>query len=246
MDVTDFLNKRKFTVLLSGGKDSTATLLWILNNINHSKWNILYVEVTGNTSPICTQYVYDICDKLDVSDRLVVKKRLDVDFYEYMRKYGPPIVGYYRWCLYQFKIPLMKKYSYNIVVDGLRKNENAIRKKLGSINISKLLKKVSVHPVYEWTEKHIEKYILQNNIPINPCYYKYAHGGNCMFCPYFSRKQIILTLNDEYWRDKILSSLKYSRGRISAEIHRKYMKYSKQKLFFNFTGVNYGTKTFIR
>jgi 3'-phosphoadenosine 5'-phosphosulfate sulfotransferase (PAPS reductase)/FAD synthetase len=34
---------RDFTVLWSGGKDSTAVLLWVLENVNHTAWNVLYI-----------------------------------------------------------------------------------------------------------------------------------------------------------------------------------------------------------
>jgi len=65
INVKEFLNRKFFTVLFSGGKDSTAALLWVLDHINHSNWNILYVEVTGNTHPLCTRYVTDFCDRFD-------------------------------------------------------------------------------------------------------------------------------------------------------------------------------------
>ncbi|RLE90745.1 MAG: hypothetical protein DRN04_14415 [Thermoprotei archaeon] len=60
-EATKLLNSTKFTVLFSGGKDSLAVLLWVLDNISHDNWNILYIEVTGNTHYLCSEYVKKIC-----------------------------------------------------------------------------------------------------------------------------------------------------------------------------------------
>jgi len=56
-DLVRYLNRVRFSVLFSGGKDSLATLLWVLDHIKHNNWNIIYAEVTGNTSSLCTDYV---------------------------------------------------------------------------------------------------------------------------------------------------------------------------------------------
>jgi len=40
-DPREFLANREFTVLWSGGKDSTAALLWVLDNVPHDNWDIL-------------------------------------------------------------------------------------------------------------------------------------------------------------------------------------------------------------
>jgi len=65
-------NCRSFYVLFSGGKDSLATLLWVMENVNNDNWKILYTEVTGNTSPLCTEYVRKICNghKKEVNETL--------------------------------------------------------------------------------------------------------------------------------------------------------------------------------
>ena len=91
------LNRHRFTVLWSGGKDSTAALLWTLDHVRHDDWNILYVEITGNTHPLCNQYVQDVAEKLGVKDKLMVVKT--ADFFELMDKWGPPLLFAYKWCL---------------------------------------------------------------------------------------------------------------------------------------------------
>ena len=116
--VKDYLETHRFTVLFSGGKDSLACLLWVLDNVSRKDWNILYVEITCNTHPLCSQYVYDVCERLDVKDRLVVAKTKD--FYELMNRWGPPLMFAYRWCLYQLKLKAFNKYAKPVTVDGIR------------------------------------------------------------------------------------------------------------------------------
>ena len=72
------LNKHRFTVLWSGGKDSTAALLWVLDHVKHDNWNILYVEITGNTHRLCTEYVLKTARGLDVEDKSMMRKAYKV------------------------------------------------------------------------------------------------------------------------------------------------------------------------
>ena len=72
LDPREFLKDREFTVLWSGGKDSTATLLWVLDNVKHDNWDVLYIEVTGNTHPLCTQYVVDTAKQLGIYNKLKI------------------------------------------------------------------------------------------------------------------------------------------------------------------------------
>jgi len=228
VDVRRFLGEKRFTVLFSGGKDSLAALLWVLDNVEHDDWNILYVEVTGNTHPLCNQYVHQVCRQLGIQDKLKHVKREDLDFFEALRKWGTPIIGKYRWCLYQFKLKLVEKHAYGVQVLGIRKEDSSRRRNIGFINVSRLTKTVCVQPVFDWTRNQVVKYIREHGLDINPCYRIYGHSGNCMFCPYHDKKSIILTLRDPLWRSKILSSLGYARGRISRETMKKWVKLSKQ------------------
>ncbi len=228
-NIAEFLNERRFTVLFSGGKDSLATLLWVLNNVQHNDWNILYIEVTGNTHPLCIEYVKNTCRSLGVYNKLVIAKRNDLDFFECLRRWGVPIIGKYRWCMYQFKLKLMKAYSHLTVVTGVRRSDSHIRRKILPIGFFKITKNVSVNPIYNWNKKQVLAYIRKHGLELNPCYKIYGHSGSCMFCPYHNKRQIILTLQDPEWREKILSSLAAGKGPISREKYLKWMKYSKLK-----------------
>lgn len=227
----------KFTVLWSGGKDSTATLLWVLNNIKHSDWNILYVEVTGNTHPLCNQYVHDVAEQLGVSNKLIHAKT--PDFYELAMKWGIPLLFAYRWCM-TLKVKLFNKHSHKVCVDGIRHDPRSqARRKMTHFYVKfKMTNRLAVSPILWWSAKEAYNYILKNGIPLNPCYRIYGHSGNCMLCPYANRKHIILTMSDPYWREKITQVIQNDiemakrkgkkLGSIKQSVINKWLKFSLQ------------------
>jgi 3'-phosphoadenosine 5'-phosphosulfate sulfotransferase (PAPS reductase)/FAD synthetase len=213
-------NVKEFTVLWSGGKDSTALLLWVLDNVKHSSWNVLYAEITGNTSPLCNEYVITVAEKLGLYDRLLfVKTR---DFYELAERWGPPLLGAYRWCLYRLKKPAFRQGRY-ILVSGVRRADSKVRRRGSWIN--RLLitdRQVVINPIFEWSREMVLDYLKDRGVPLNPCYSRYGHSGNCMFCPYADKKHIVLTMQDEYWRSKILLMLERHReGLMKGSIGRR-------------------------
>jgi Phosphoadenosine phosphosulfate reductase family. len=98
------LDNKRFTILWSGGKDSTATLLWVLNNVRNADFNVLYIEITGNTDQRCNDYVHKVAESLGIEDKLIFHRATynGLDFYELMDRWGVPIIKY-RWCLYKLK-----------------------------------------------------------------------------------------------------------------------------------------------
>ena len=103
------LDGKKFTVLWSGGKDSTATLLWVLNNVRNADFNVLYIEITGNTDQRCNDYVLRTAESLGIDDRLIFHRALykGLDFFQLMEKWGVPVI-HYRWCLTNLKVPAFR------------------------------------------------------------------------------------------------------------------------------------------
>ena len=163
-------------------------------------------------------------------NKLVHAKRQDIDFFECMRRWGVPIIGKYRWCLTQFKQRFFgdMRLTHVTQVMGIRKSDSNRRKNIDIIGVFRATKNVVVHPILTWNKKDVINFIKQHNIEINPCYKRYGHSGNCMFCPYHNRRQIILTLSDPVWREKILVSLKSGKGKISREKYRIWLKLSRQ------------------
>ncbi len=229
-DLAGFLSKRPFTVLFSGGKDSLAALLWVLDNVQSDGWNVLYVEVTGNTHPICNEYVYSVVRSLGLEDRFIHGRREDLDFFECVKKWGIPLLGIYRWCLWQFKHKVFQKYGHTTQVTGIRRSDSTRRRKARPIDVFKATGHVSVNPILDWSREDVLDYIREHGVPINPCYDIYGHSANCVFCPYHSKRQVILTLQDPEWRGKILDALRYARGRMAREKADMWYRLSTQTL----------------
>ena len=206
-DIIQYLSSRRFTVLWSGGKDSTATLLWVLNNIQHEDFNVLYVEVTGNTHYLNIQYVYDVARELGIKHKLIHAKR-EIDFYEHIKKWGIPGPTWSRrWCTREFKQKLFRKYSYRIQVLGVKHSDSYRRKKIMAIDKFHSSDNIVVKPIIRWSTKQVLQYIKQNDIPLCECYKLFGHSGNCMFCPFHSTHQIVRTLNDPEFGPKIIDAL---------------------------------------
>jgi len=228
-DPVKFLNERRFTVLWSGGKDSTAALLWILDHVKHDDWNILFIEVTGNTHPMNVQYVYETAKQLGVFNKLIHARRGDTDFFTIMRRKGIPIIGYSRWCLSEFKHWAIKRYSYLTQVSGIKRTDSYRRRNIGLVEYFRMTDSITVNVIYDWSKERVLQYIKDHGVELNPCYRICGHSGNCMFCPYHRYEYIVKTLSDPEWRQKILDALEYvaknrRMGSISRQIYEKWMK----------------------
>jgi len=149
MDPANFLNsKRHFTILFSGGKDSLAALLWILEHVKNNNFLVLHIVVSGNSHHLSTEYVRDICKELGVYNKLEVVRREDLDFFDCLKKWGVPLLGKYRWCLYQFKIKLILNYASTVQVTGIRRAEGHWRRKIKLVDFLKVTK-LHVLPVLQ-------------------------------------------------------------------------------------------------
>lgn len=232
MSALEVLNNHRFTVLFSGGKDSTATLLWVYNNIRHSDWNVLYVEVTGNTHPLCTEYVYSVLSELSLNKRFIHAKTRD--FYELADRWGPPLIGAYRWCLYQLKLKAFGEHSYRFTVDGVKRMDSKVRAGIQAVNVLKMSNRISVSPIFSWDERSVVKYIRECGFKLNPCYEIFGNSANCVFCPYHDQRSIILTMNNNEWGERIRRMLnkhreKMMKGSIGRQIYERWMRHAWQK-----------------
>jgi len=232
-DPIKFLNDRRFTVLWSGGKDSTAVLLWVLDHVRHEDWNILFIEITGNTHKLNIEYVYEVAKQLGVFNKLVHGKREDLEFFNYMRRYGIPIIRYARWCLSRFKQDVMVRYSYFIQVSGVRRTDSARRKHINLIEYYRMTNNIVVNVIYDWSKGGVLQYIREHGVDLNPCYQLFGHSGNCMFCPYHRNEYIIKTLRDPEWGPKIVEVLEYvannvRMGRVTRGIYSKWMRIARK------------------
>ena len=232
------LNKNKFTVLWSGGKDSTAALLWVLNNVSNKEWNVFYIELTGNTDKECTDYVIKTAESLGIAEKLRIVRT--EDFFALCKKWGIPM-PYRRWCLYNLKIRAFRL-TYAINVTGMKKSDSKRRNTLDIISYGELSKRTCVNPIVGWDSVDVFDYLKENRVRLNPCYERLGHAGNCCFCPYMNKEQITKTMSDPYWGPKITDLLKHPsvmeksmKWRIAKPIYRRWLRWEEQKFLEDFT-----------
>jgi len=232
-DIVRVLNGRRFTVFFSGGRDSLAALLWVIDNVPDVRgMRIIYAEVTGNTHPDCTAYVRDVVERLDLTEHFVLVKRDDISFWDFMRKVGPPVFGPARWCLNEFKRKAWRAFVHGpIAVLGIRAGESATRARYKNFHRT-FDGQFTLMPIFSWTKDQVLSYIKEHGLYLNPCYARYGHSGNCMWCLYYSRWQIIRTLADPVWGPKIEHELSRApvRGPVQARIRNYWLRLAGQTL----------------
>ena len=229
--IASILSGRKFTVFFSGGKDSLAALLWVLDNVRDlSGMRVIYAEVTGNTHPECNRYAHEVIGELGLEDRFLHVKREDISFWRYMLKVGPPFPRPARWCLSEMKRMAWRHYIHGtFAVLGIRAEESKTRATYRNLHKTSD-GQFTLMPVFGWSKDEVLDYIRERGLRPNPCYDRYGHSGNCMFCPFHSREQIIRTLNDPEWRGIIISSLRLApvKGPLQREVRDRWLSLAGQ------------------
>jgi len=229
--IARILSGRKFTVFFSGGKDSLAALLWVLDNVRDlSGMRVVYAEVTGNTHPECNRYVHDVAAALGLEGRLVHVRREDRDFWDYMLRVGPPFPWPARWCLNEMKRKAWGPFVHGtFAVLGIRAGESRARALYRDLHKTSD-GQFTIMPVFSWSREKVLDFIREHGLRLNPCYARYGHSGNCMFCPLYSRSQIIRTLSDPEWREIIVATLKAApvRGPLQAMVRDRWLRLAGQ------------------
>ena len=235
--IKKWLEHHPFSIFLSGGKDSVATLLWVLDNVRNKHFNIIYVEITGNTHKLCNWYVHYVAMTLGLEDKLLHLRNEKYDFFDCLIKWGIPLVQRYRWCEHHFKYCVYKDKMFRLAVVGLRQNESRRRMRLvrQPITLSQrnpIPGSYIITPIWDWDLGQVIDYIKEHGLRLNPCYAKYGHGGNCMFCPYRTDAEIIKTMHDPEWGPKIQRALtallERQKGPIGKQIIERWLKLATQ------------------
>ena len=138
--------------------------------------------------------------------------------------------------MWKFKMEVMLNKSYTVQVTGMRREDSTIRRSLKAIHVFRFTGKVGAQPLLEWSKEEVLDFIKDHGVEINPCYGKYGHSGNCMFCPYLRRDQIVRTLADPEWREKIIDAVKVApaKGPWTRKIKEKWLKLASQETITSF------------
>jgi len=188
-----------YIVSYSGGKDSTATALWALENLPREKLRFVFCD-TGAQWPENLPYLKYVEGKLGVEiDRIRAGDRERPDtrdhsvfrdhtnLFDMIRARGKWPNARYRYCtayLKRWPITLYaRSKSSPVLLFGQRKQESKTRGKMPQYDPSGNKTGVPIYrPVFHWSEDDVWQYLADRDILPNPVY-NYANRANCWCCP---------------------------------------------------------------
>jgi phosphoadenosine phosphosulfate reductase len=201
---------KKIYVMFSGGKDSLVALDVTIKAIGSEKVEVLYID-TGIATPGLKDYIDSIVHRYGLKLNIAGPK---YNFFELVEKLGFPMIKY-RWCKRYLKIePLQdfvkqvkERYKPILLITGLRKDESWFKAKGSKFYRHPKLEVDVYAPLFEWSSEDIEKYIMTNNLPINPFYKIYGKAYDC-WCTVFKTPAdfAILAINHPQFFEKFVDA----------------------------------------
>lgn len=185
-----------YHVGVSGGKDSTAVLLWMLfkSGISRDKIEVTFCD-TGNEHTWTIQHVKMISQRLNIPIETLYP---ELDFYELAldRHRFPSTCA--RFCTEELKIiptkihidGLRVKGFDVIAVSGVRADESDDRKNLPEWGFSAIMKCFQRRPLIKWTTEDVFAIHREFDIPLNPLYAEGAERVGCFPCIMSKKKEI--------------------------------------------------------
>jgi len=218
-------------IAFSGGKDSTALLLLADEALpTRLIRGVVFVEVTGNTDRCNIDYVYKVVDRLGLGGKLLHLKRKDLDFFDALMMWGVPHRKN-RWCYQEFKQVVMNRINPPVYLVGVKHSDSRSREKWGWDKPKRLYGQFLFSPIWFWSSTDVRDYLRSRNADLSPCYEKFGHSGNCMYCPFHKVAAIRKTVADPYWGPLIISALAKLRNEWGKrEFRRWYRFYTSRPL----------------
>jgi len=209
----------KKVVLFSGGKDSTALLIWTVKKYDAKNVVALFAD-TGWEHPLNYEYIDKVANRLGV-ELVKVKSKEYGGIIDLIRKKKIFPSQHRRICTYYLKILpsvdylVEHKEDIDIVFIGIRKLESGGRmKKYIDVKPDRVytyrkfihLKKADgikvQYPLIDWTKEKVIAFIRDNGFELNPLYELYDRVG-CFPCV-ISEKSIRESLAVELGRKRFM------------------------------------------
>jgi len=170
-------------VSYSGGKDSLATLLLVLDA--GYKPDLLFIN-TGLELPETIQNVHDVAEKYSLE---IITFDAGDAFYRALEYFGPPAKDF-RWCCKICKLGpatrlIREKYPNGLLsFIGQRQYESMQRKKKGDKWINPWVpNQKGFSPIQKWNALTVWLYIFREKGPYNPWYERGPGRIGCWLCP---------------------------------------------------------------
>jgi phosphoadenosine phosphosulfate reductase len=178
---TNELFQGKLPIAFSGGKDSLAVL--------H-----LALEINPNLPVIFNNTTVEFPQTIQYVKRLQQEwgfalhtTKNDVPFFRAVKEKGWASHEN-RWCCKPYKdepaFVFMSQQGFKAEITGTTRTESIYRRSLSPIKIPKKEPfMIRVHPIYDWNEWEVWRYIRENNLPYNPLYDVGYRRIGCWCCP---------------------------------------------------------------
>jgi phosphoadenosine phosphosulfate reductase len=175
--------KLPVAVSFSGGKDSLATLLLVLDT--GLKPILLFID-TGLEFPETVKHVHEVAEKFDLDLSI---ERPNNSFWDNLEYFGPPGKDY-RWCCKTCKLGpvtgLIKEQFPDGVLSfiGQRRYESEQRSKKGKVWHNPWVPgQIGASPIQNWSALHVWIYLFMKGVDFNPLYEHGLERIGCWLCP---------------------------------------------------------------
>ena len=185
----------KYLVSLSGGKDSTACLIWSLNTFNKEDIIPFYIDTKWEHDA-----VYEYLDYLEIQLNVNIQRIESEGMVELSKRKKMMPNRFMRFCTENLKVKPAKKFYDSmkedfIVIVGVRREESPARKNEETFKIVDGIK--ILQPMAYWDTQRVFDYHKENGIDVNPLYKKGFKRVGCYPCIFASKHEIML-MEDKY------------------------------------------------
>jgi len=233
----------KYIVSISGGKDSTACLLYMLERVPKEDVIAVFCDTKWEADE-----TYKYLEYLEKALDVEIVRIESEGMWALCERKGFVVNRYMRSCTMELKIkPFQKWLKENfvgkeefVVIEGIRREESETRK---DTEVFELIKSIlpgekflipTLFPIAFWSVEKVFAYIEEKGVKINPLYRKGFRRVGCMPCVN-ANKYELLYLPKKY-RDRLealeKAIAKQIRQRAFMFHPKKGQKYLREKLLF--------------
>ena len=224
----------KYIVSISGGKDSTATLLKVLEFAPKDDVKVVFCDTKWEADE-----VYEYLDYLEKELDIEIVRIESEGMENLVKRYKFIPNPFIKFCTKELKIKPFEKWLLDnfvgkeefIIFEGVRREESKSRAETPNFTIKKSLispkfNKPTCYPIVDWTTEEVFEYIKNKGLEVNPLYSKGFRRAGCMPCVNASKWDLI------YMEDKYRERLFKLEKEVSELIGKPAFMFKKEKRKF--------------